>query len=91
VQTAFVAFYVISVVNQLPNLGSSRVPNPKSVSKTLKTTVIVQNQLICLLLVKHTCLKQLTREVAAARVVKIPAPLACYWLGLLEVEAADKP
>ena len=33
----------------------------------------------------------LVREAAAARVVKIPAPLACYWLGLLEVEAADKP
>ena len=51
----------------------------------------MQNQLICLLLVKHTCLKQLVREAAAARVVKIPAPLACYWLGLLEVEAAYKP
>jgi len=33
----------------------------------------------------------LVREAAAARAVKIPAPLACYWLGLLEVEAADKP
>jgi hypothetical protein len=33
----------------------------------------------------------LVREAAATRVVKIPAPLACYWLGLLEVEAADKP
>jgi hypothetical protein len=27
---------------------------------------------------------------AGARVVKIPAPLACYWLGLLEVEAAGR-
>ena len=26
----------------------------------------------------------------STRVAKIPAPLACYWLGLLEVEAADK-
>jgi hypothetical protein len=25
-----------------------------------------------------------------ARVVKIPAPLAYYWLGLLEVEAAGR-
>jgi hypothetical protein len=27
---------------------------------------------------------------AGARVAKIPAPLACYWLGLLEMQAADK-
>ena len=27
---------------------------------------------------------------AAARLVKIPAPLACYWVGLLEVEAAGR-
>ena len=33
----------------------------------------------------------LVRAAAAARVVKIPAPLACYWLGLLEVEAAGRP
>ena len=32
----------------------------------------------------------LVRAAAGARVVKIPAPLACYWLGLLEVEAADR-
>jgi predicted AAA+ superfamily ATPase len=32
----------------------------------------------------------LVRAAASARVAKIPAPLACYWLGLLEVEAADK-
>jgi len=30
----------------------------------------------------------LVRAAAGARVVKIPAPLACYWLGLLEVAAA---
>jgi hypothetical protein len=32
----------------------------------------------------------LVRAAAGARVVKIPAPLACYWLGLLEVEAAGR-
>jgi predicted AAA+ superfamily ATPase len=32
----------------------------------------------------------LLREAANTRVLKIPAPLACYWLGLLEVEAADR-
>ena len=32
----------------------------------------------------------LHRAAASARVAKIPAPLACYWLGLLEMEAADK-
>ena len=32
----------------------------------------------------------LMRAAANARIVKIPAPLACYWLGRLEVEAADK-
>lgn len=32
----------------------------------------------------------LVRAAASARVAKIPAPLACYWLGLLEVEAAGK-
>lgn len=32
----------------------------------------------------------LVRAAASARVAKIPAPLACYWLGLLEVAAADK-
>ena len=32
----------------------------------------------------------LVRAAADARVVKIPAPLACYWLGLLEVEAAGE-
>jgi len=31
----------------------------------------------------------LVRAAAGARVVKIPAPLACYWLGRLEVEAAQ--
>jgi hypothetical protein len=33
---------------------------------------------------------QLVRAAAGARVVKFPASLACYWLGLLEVEAAGK-
>jgi hypothetical protein len=33
----------------------------------------------------------LLQAAAGARVVKIPAPLACYWLDLLEVEAAGKP
>ena len=33
----------------------------------------------------------LVRAAANVRVVKIPAPLACYWLGLLEVETAGKP
>ena len=28
----------------------------------------------------------LVRAAAGACVVKIPAPLACYWLGLLELE-----
>jgi hypothetical protein len=32
----------------------------------------------------------LVRAAAGARVVKIPAPLACYWLGLLKVEAAGR-
>jgi hypothetical protein len=32
----------------------------------------------------------LVRAASGARVVKIPAPFACYWLGLLEVEAADR-
>ncbi len=32
----------------------------------------------------------LVRAAAGARVVKIPAPLACYWLGLLEVETAGR-
>jgi hypothetical protein len=32
----------------------------------------------------------LVRAAAGARVVKIPAPLAYYWLGLLEVEAAGR-
>jgi hypothetical protein len=32
----------------------------------------------------------LVRAAAGARVVKIPAPFACYWLGLLEVEAAGR-
>ena len=32
----------------------------------------------------------LVRAAASARVAKIPAPLACYWLGLLEVEAASR-
>ena len=32
----------------------------------------------------------LVRAAVGARVVKILAPLACYWLGLLEVEAAGK-
>jgi hypothetical protein len=32
----------------------------------------------------------LVREAAGARVLKIPAPPACYWLGLLEVEAAGR-
>ena len=32
----------------------------------------------------------LVRAAGNARVAKIPAPLACYWLGRLEVEAADK-
>jgi hypothetical protein len=32
----------------------------------------------------------LVRAAAGARVVKIPAPLARYWLGLLEVEAAGR-
>ena len=27
---------------------------------------------------------------AGAQVAEIPAPLACYWLGLLEMEAADR-
>jgi hypothetical protein len=30
------------------------------------------------------------RRADVARVVKIPAPFACYWLGLLEVEAAGR-
>ena len=33
----------------------------------------------------------LMRAAAGTRVAKIPAPLACYWLGRMEVEAADKP
>jgi hypothetical protein len=32
----------------------------------------------------------LVRAAANARVAKIPAPLACYWLGRLEVDSADK-
>jgi hypothetical protein len=32
----------------------------------------------------------LVRAAAGARVVKIPAPLACYCLGLLEVGAAGR-
>jgi hypothetical protein len=32
----------------------------------------------------------LVRATAGARVVKIPAPLGCYWLGLLEVEAVGR-
>jgi hypothetical protein len=32
----------------------------------------------------------LVRAAAGARVVKTPAPLACYWLGLLEAEAAGR-
>ena len=32
----------------------------------------------------------LVRAAAGARVVKIPAPLACYWLGLLEVGVAGR-
>jgi hypothetical protein len=32
----------------------------------------------------------LVRAAADARVVKIPAPPACYWLGLLEIEAAGE-
>jgi predicted AAA+ superfamily ATPase len=32
----------------------------------------------------------LHRDAAFARVAKVPAPLACYWLGLLEMDAADK-
>src|ERR1017187_5167382 len=33
----------------------------------------------------------LVRAAAGARAVKIPASLAFYWLGWLEVEAADRP
>jgi hypothetical protein len=33
----------------------------------------------------------LVRAATGVRVVKILAPLACYWLGLLEVEAAGSP
>jgi hypothetical protein len=32
----------------------------------------------------------LVRAATGARVVKIPAPVAGYWLGLLEVEAAGR-
>lgn len=32
----------------------------------------------------------LAPDVSSARVAKIPAPLACYWLGRLEMEAAAK-
>jgi hypothetical protein len=32
----------------------------------------------------------LVRTAPGARVVKIAAPFACYWLGLLEVEAAGR-
>ena len=32
----------------------------------------------------------LVRAAPGAGVVKIPAPLACYWLGLLKVEAAGR-
>jgi len=35
-------------------------------------------------------IRPLVGAAAGTRVAKIPAPLACYWLGLLEVEAADK-
>ena len=40
--------------------------------------------------VKDFSVMPLVRAAAGARAVKIPASLACYWLGLLEVEAAGK-
>ena len=36
-------------------------------------------------------IQPILRTAAGARVGKIPAPLACQWLGLLEVEADDDP
>jgi hypothetical protein len=40
--------------------------------------------------VKDFSVMPLVQAAANARVVKIPAPLAGYWLGLLELEAAGR-
>ena len=33
---------------------------------------------------------EVDREGAKARLLKIPAPLACYWLGRSELESANR-
>ena len=40
--------------------------------------------------VNNFCVMPLVRAAAGAPVAKIPVPLACYWLSLLEVEAAGR-